>query len=84
VDIKEIYTKSLIWMRKNQSLLLGIGILLLGLFLIINSREIIINSIILGLGLICIYFGLRMIGLTKVTDYIDETVLKIKKLVFKK
>jgi len=69
------------WCKNNKKVIIGGVIFVFGLFLIFESKYILINAILLILGLVCIYFGLHLMNLKKITDIIDNLLKKLKSII---
>lgn len=77
--VKELTQMTVKWGNKHISLLKGLGALLFGTALVYLSHKLILNLIVFTAGLLLIYYGLHMLKLKKITDFIDRIVLKLKK-----
>ena len=64
--------------KKHLSLIKGLIALIFGISLIYLSHKLIINIIVFSAGLLLIYYGLIMLKLRKITDFIDGIVARLR------
>lgn len=64
---------------QTQTLVRGILALFFGLLFVGFSYRIILRMIFFGVGISLIYYGFRVLGITQVTDYIDNITARIKR-----
>ena len=63
----------------NARIIRGALMCFFGLILVGFAYSIIIRAMFFGVGVVCIYHGLRGLGVTQVTNYVDCMMGRIKK-----
>lgn len=66
------------WGEKHTSMIIGVLAIAFGFFLAYISRAVIINLIVFSLGLFLVYYGFLKLKVTKVTDFVDKLIAKIR------
>lgn len=78
-DMKKISEATISWGKKHMTFLKGLGALLFGISLVSLSHRLILNLIVFTAGLLLIYYGLVILKLKKITDFIDKLLSNLKK-----
>jgi hypothetical protein len=77
-SLKNYASQIYAWGERHTSLIIGVLAIAVGLFLAYMSRAVVINLIVFSFGLFLIYYGFLRLKVTKVTDFVDKLIAKIR------
>ncbi|MCK4265540.1 hypothetical protein KAW80_04250 [Candidatus Babeliales bacterium] len=75
--IKDIQKSSKSWFEENGSKIGGTLAVLFGVWIVLRSGDLIFNLVFFLFGLGLMYYGLKLLKVTKITNFIDAQLERV-------